>query len=74
MHLVARLAPDLMTRTSDGEIARAAAALGLSVRALSSYFAGRADRQGLVLGYAGFGEDEIRRAMRTLSGLLRGAL
>ena len=57
MHLVAHLRPGC--GLSDGEASTRAAAAGLTVPALSEYYSGASDAQGLVLGYAALSEPEI---------------
>lgn len=71
MHLVADLSPRLASRLSDVEAALQAGAAGVAVRALSSYYAGPPRRQGLVLGYAGFDDDQIKIAANTLARALQ---
>ncbi|MDA0317857.1 MAG: PLP-dependent aminotransferase family protein [Proteobacteria bacterium] len=67
MHLVARLGTQIATRVSDVEAARRAASAGISARALSEFFAGPADQQGLVLGYSAFPADVLETAVKRLS-------
>jgi GntR family transcriptional regulator/MocR family aminotransferase len=71
MHLVADLAPALAKRMRDTEAARRAANIGISTPALSSYYMGRADRQGLLLGYAATPDRAIEPATRRLAQALR---
>jgi len=40
------------------------------VRPLADFFAGRPDRSALLLGFAGFGEDELIRSARVLADAL----
>jgi GntR family transcriptional regulator/MocR family aminotransferase len=68
MHLVVGLDPGL--GMSDREAAALADGAGISAPALSSYFMGPADRQGLVLGYTGFSAAETARAVRQLAAVL----
>jgi GntR family transcriptional regulator/MocR family aminotransferase len=70
MHLVADLAPRLRRRMTDRAAARLAEKAGVMVMPLADYFAGRPDRSALLLGFAGFGEAELRRAVRVLAGAL----
>ena len=72
MHVVAELAPKLLDRMTDIEAAERAYAAGISASALSTYFAGKPTRQGLVLGYAGFHENSIRSSAVRLTKVLRG--
>jgi GntR family transcriptional regulator/MocR family aminotransferase len=70
MHLVADLAPSLARRMSDGEATARAAAAGITLQPLSSYYAGAPLRQGLILGYAGFDEAAIAGGIETLKEVL----
>jgi GntR family transcriptional regulator/MocR family aminotransferase len=70
MHIVAGFKRSLLLRMGDTEAAARAAEVGLSVRALSSYYAGEPHRQGLVLGYAGFDEAAIAEGVERLSRVL----
>jgi GntR family transcriptional regulator/MocR family aminotransferase len=70
LHLVAGLGPRLAGRCTDQTIAAAAAAAGVAVAPLSPLYAGLALRQGLMLGFAGFPEDETQAAMQRLGGVL----
>ena len=71
MHLVASMTPQLSARIDDNEAAARAQAHGVTVRALSGYYAGPAQRQGLVLGYAGFDDAQIVSAAQALAAALR---
>ncbi|WP_371743914.1 PLP-dependent aminotransferase family protein [Mangrovicoccus sp. HB161399] len=73
MHLVLRLGPALAGRATDREIAAMAEAEGLLVRALSAHARLPDPPQGLILGYAGFGEDRLGRAAERLVAVLRRA-
>ncbi|MBR9836586.1 MAG: PLP-dependent aminotransferase family protein [Rhodobacteraceae bacterium] len=73
MHLVAGLGPRLQGRVSDRAIAERATARGLAPRALSSHAILPDPPQGLLLGYAGFDEDTLGHAGRTLGALLVSA-
>ena len=73
MHLVAGLGPRLQGRVSDRAIAERATARGLALRALSSHAILPDPPQGLLLGYAGFDEDTLGHAGRTLGALLVSA-
>jgi GntR family transcriptional regulator/MocR family aminotransferase len=70
MHLVADLAPRLRRRMTDRVAARLAAQAGVVVRPLADYFAGRPDRSALLLGFAGFGEGDLTRAIPILADAL----
>jgi GntR family transcriptional regulator/MocR family aminotransferase len=72
MHLVAGLAPALAARAEDRACAAAAAAHGIAAPALSDYYLGAPDRQGLMLGYAAVTEREIDPAARRLAQALEG--
>jgi GntR family transcriptional regulator/MocR family aminotransferase len=71
MHLVAGLTPALRRRHHDRAVSAMAAAGGIVAPPLSSYFAGRPTRQGLLLGYAAYNETEIGRAAAGLAAALR---
>jgi len=64
MHLVAR---PVAKGFDDRAVVAAAARAGLAVSPLSTCYAGRARRHGLILGYAGTPEAEIDAACRTLA-------
>ena len=72
MHLVARLTPQLAQRMDDAEASRRATQAGITALALSSYYAGTATQQGLVLGYAGFEESAIEDGAARLRDALTG--
>ncbi len=72
MHLIARLDPGL--GIDDVEASRRAAAAGLNAPALSSYYAGAAERQGLVLGYAAVDEGEIEAGVEKLAAAITEAV
>ena len=57
--------------TDDRALAAAAARAGLAVSPLSTCYAGRTRRPGLILGYAGTPEGEIDAACARLAGVLR---
>jgi GntR family transcriptional regulator/MocR family aminotransferase len=71
MHLVADLAPRLRRQMTDSDATRLAAKAGVVVRPLADYFAGRPDRSALLLGFAGFSEAELTRAVQLLADALR---
>ncbi|MFU1683811.1 PLP-dependent aminotransferase family protein [Phaeobacter piscinae] len=71
MHLVANLTPDLQSRMSDTEAAKRAKSAGVTVQPLSSFFAGPPMRQGLVMGFAGFSEEQLENGVRVLAAALR---
>jgi GntR family transcriptional regulator / MocR family aminotransferase len=70
VHLVATFA----RLVDDGQVALRAAQSGLWVMPLSSCYAGRPTRRGLVLGYGGAEADEMRDAVRRLRRVIEGAL
>ncbi|RUU06756.1 PLP-dependent aminotransferase family protein, partial [Mesorhizobium sp. M7A.T.Ca.TU.009.01.3.2] len=55
----------------DTAIVEAAKAAGVGARALSSMFIGGAPRQGLVLGFSGFSDEELMAATVRLGGVVR---
>lgn len=67
MHLVASLAPALAARLDDRQATARAAAAGIATRPLSSFYATRARRQGLLLGYAAVPEDAMESSVRRLA-------
>ena len=71
-----RLGPALRGRRSDAEIQARAAAAGVTVAALSSYYVNPegAGSQGLLLGYAAVEEDEIETAARRLARALEESI
>ncbi len=66
MQLIAEL-PDGM---SDTATVTALAARGVLCRALSSFYLGKAKRQGLLLGFAGYTSDEIENSLQELEEIL----
>jgi len=70
MHLVATMTPALSQRMSDKDASRRAAAMGVSAPPLTAFYAGKPDRQGLILGYAAFDETVIERAAVRLAEAL----
>lgn len=70
LHVVAMLTPALARRMSDSEAAALAANKGVAVEPLSAFFSGKPTRQGLILGFAGFPEAELRRAAARLASAL----
>jgi len=71
MHLTARLSAGLAARMNDIQVSRKAGEAGLVLPALSSYCAGPADHQGLLMGYSGFDEKELDAACAKLADLLQ---
>ena len=66
-----QLAAWLPEGLDDREVAREAAARGVVARPLSFFYAGTPARPGLELGYAAFGEREIREGAARLSAAIR---
>lgn len=70
MHLCLPLLPSLRERVSDLDIQHASRAQGLGLRALSSHASLPDAPQGLLLGYAGFGEEVLGAAAAELTCIL----
>lgn len=70
MHLVLWLARG----TDDRAVAEAAARAGVSVRAVSPMFAPGTARHGLVLGFGGFSDVQMRAAAQRLAGVIAEAV
>jgi GntR family transcriptional regulator/MocR family aminotransferase len=68
LHLSAFLPPGM----DDREVLRRAARRGVTGTALSSCYAGRRTRSGLVLGFGGSDERQLRGAVDTLTDVIRG--
>ena len=73
MHLVADLTPELARRMSDRTAARITGEAGVIVSPLADYYAGRPQRRALLLGFAGFAEPDLQRAIERLATTLRKA-
>ncbi|RMC38095.1 PLP-dependent aminotransferase family protein [Paracoccus alkanivorans] len=71
MHLCLSLHPKLRAATTDQELAAQGATHGLSLRALSTQAKLPDPPQGLLLGYAGFTEEQLAQAASALVRLLR---
>lgn len=72
MHLIAGLGPDLAPVLSDRDVADLAdREADVSLLPLSAFFTGPADRQGLIMGYAGYDEAAIDGAISRLASALR---
>jgi GntR family transcriptional regulator/MocR family aminotransferase len=67
LHLTAFLPPGF----DDREVLRVAAARGVTATALSTCYAGRRARSGLVLGFGGSDERRLGEAVETLRGVIR---
>jgi GntR family transcriptional regulator/MocR family aminotransferase len=72
MHVVADLAPRLARRHTDIAVAAAVREAGVTVSPLSNYYAGKGTRRAVLLGFAGFPEVLIAKAVRTLGLALAG--
>ena len=70
MHLIADLGPMLAKRLDDRRIWQLAERHGVTVLPLSAYYMGRPRRQGLLIGYAGVAEPEIRAGIDRLAAVL----
>ena len=73
MHLIASPASGSMGAMDDRSIAQAAAKAGVMAMALSTAYAGKAVRRGLILGYAAHDEDAIAAAARRLGEIMAAA-
>ena len=65
---------NLPGQCDDQALSRAAGEKGLSVSALSSFYASKRRRKGLVLGFCGFSPEELEDGVATLAPLLRASL
>ena len=72
MHLIADLGPMLAKRLDDRRIWQLAERHGVTVLPLSAYYIGRPRRQGLLIGYAGVSEPDIRAGIDRLAAALIG--
>lgn len=70
MHVVADLAPRLVRRMTDRDVARIAAEAGIVVSPLADHYAGPPHRRAVLLGFAGFDEETLRSAVRRLAAAL----
>ncbi|KIC41899.1 GntR family transcriptional regulator [Ruegeria sp. ANG-R] len=71
MHLCLPFRPTLLQKTTDQDISSQARRSGLSVGALSAHCVLPNKPQALLLGYAGFAQEVLSKAVRVLEGLLR---
>ncbi len=71
MHLVGSLEPGLAARLDDRAASARIAEIGITAPALSGYFIEKVRREGLLFGYAGVPETEIRSAIARLAEALR---
>ena len=70
MHVVAWMSTALLGRMSDRQAADRARTAGIIVAPLADFYAGKPQRSALLLGFAGFGEDELRVGIRRLADVL----
>lgn len=73
IHLIADIAPGLLEFFRDVDLAKLAELAGVFVRPLSSLCFGPQQRQGLILGFAAFDEQEIEAALKNLASAFRQA-
>ena len=73
MHLVARPVATAARGFDDRAVVAAAARAGIAASPLSTCYAGRARRHGLILGYAGTPDDAIDAGCRTLAEAISSA-
>lgn len=66
LHLLARFGPALAGTVDDEAVRRRCAERGVAVRALSSFYQSVPAKHGLLLGFAAFAEDELRRGVERL--------
>lgn len=71
MHLIAWPGAGLKRPMDDGALALAASRSGILTLPLSGLYAGRADQQGLMLGYAAHNEDTIAAAVKNLARIIK---
>jgi len=71
MHLIAWPGAGLPRTIDDGALAQEASDAGILTLPLSGSYAGRADRQGLMLGYAAHNEDTITVAAKSLARVIK---
>ena len=71
MHLIAWAGTGLKRPMDDGALAQAASRSGILTLPLSGLYAGRADKQGLMLGYAAHNEDTIATAVINLARVIK---
>ena len=71
MHLIAWPGAGLKRPMDDGALAQAASRSGILTLPLSGLYAGRADQQGLMLGYAAHNEDTIATAVKNLARIIK---
>ena len=66
MHSVFLLAPEF----SDKEICTLTDQQGLGIRALSNYYSGPPPQQGLVIGFAGYNDESIKKGVKVLASTI----
>ena len=74
MHLIAWPGAGLPGTMDDGALAQEASNAGILALPLSGSYAGRADRRGLMLGYAAHNEDAITVAAKRLARVIKTSL
>ena len=74
MHLIAWPGAGLPGTMDDGVLAQEASDAGILTLPLSGSYAGRADRRGLMLGYAAHNEDAITVAAKSLARAIKTSL
>lgn len=67
--LLLRLPPG----ASDEDLAQRLGSRGIESQSLSSHYAGRSRRQGLLLSFAGFSEDDLEKAAGDMIAIMKGA-
>lgn len=73
MHIVVGLTPRLSAEHTDDEICRHLSGQGIQAQALSGYYApGTEAGEGLLLGFSGFEEPELERAVGAMAATLAG--
>ncbi|MGI9524558.1 MAG: PLP-dependent aminotransferase family protein [Hyphomicrobiaceae bacterium] len=70
MHIVADFTARFAEHTTDIEVSQSASLAGLTLSALSTYYAGKPTRQGLLLGFAGFDEASLHSGVARLIDVL----
>jgi len=74
MHLIAELSEVLKDRMTDVQVSQCARERDLVVPPLSGFFMGKADQQGLILGYASHAPAELNAGVAALSAEIRAKI
>ena len=74
MHLVANLHPKLEAHVRDTDVSLLAKRVDLQVAPLTSFFIGRANQQGLVMGYAAYDAETLESSVSKLANTIRSTL